>query len=896
MKLNLKRIAFALSFSIVSSLAIGQVENVTGKAVHESLTELTKHKTDKTIPVLTFQKPDLALLLAEDLANDDNGTRYRFGISMDVDITTENSGEWTTNDKGDRVWKLKIHQPDARALSFIFSTFDLKGDSYINVYDESGRKVHTTYTKKDVLESKVQNLSLCEGDLLTIVLVEPMGSPASVLEMEKLFYAYRSYGTMGYVEKINESESCQVNVNCSEGANWKDEKKGVAKIVMVVGNYQYLCTGSLVNNTNQDCKPYFLTAMHCVGSASPSDLNNWRFYFNYEASGCQNPNYDSEVPNQYVTGAQKLAGSDDVNGNTISKSDFFLLRIGTPGNEASIINQLKGFNAYWNGWDANNTASAKGVGIHHPAGDIKKISTYTQALESSSYSGVNQNTHWRVYWTSTASGHGVTEGGSSGSPLFNYNGGNSRIVGTLSGGSSYCSALTSPDSYGKMSYHWVSAGSGTNKQLKPWLDPGSTGVKVLDGSSDPCGSGGGGNPDPGNGACVPNPGACDEYIANVTLNTINNSTGCDGYTDYSSTSTTLVPGNSYQVGVMPGIIGTGVGNYYAGDVIGVWIDWNGDGVFSGGNETIVIEALSQSSPATHSFTVPSGVTPGTYVMRVRIDFDYAGAGNISPCGDSDYGEVEDYRVVIGSGSGGNPIPSQEPYDLEVVLSSPASGSSVAPSASQAISFKVKNNGAGTVPAGDTLWFAYVHRNYITQQETIHSISTGAVNSANGLVINSSLAPGQSINMAQMSGAIGTSPTINTSLFGNGDQVGIWCLGSGNSPNGLTSGDPDDTNNSNNKDYFSINVQGGGTSGLEEVTMGAIGLYPNPATDQVVLDLNSNFKSVEVVVYDLTGKVVAQVTESNVETIALDFSRLATGVYQVAIKTELGKTVKKVIKK
>ena len=156
------------------------------------------------------------------------------------------------------------------------------------------------------------------------------------------------------------------------------------------------------------------------------------------------------------------------------------MQLGTVANQATTITTLKSanFNAYWNGWDANNTATTGGTGIHHPAGDIKKISTFSGNTVSSSW-GSTPNTHWRLIWTANANGHGVTEGGSSGSPIFNNSSG--RIVGTLTGGGSYCNATNQPDFYGKVSYHWISNGTTNNRRLKPFLDPANTGALTQNG-------------------------------------------------------------------------------------------------------------------------------------------------------------------------------------------------------------------------------------------------------------------------------------------------------------------------------------------------------------------------------------------------------------------------------
>ena len=74
----------------------------------------------------------------------------------------------------------------------------------------------------------------------------------------------------------------------------------------------------------------------------------------------------------------------------------------------------------------------------------------------------------------------MTEGGSSGSPLFDSFG---MIVGNLTGGGSSCdsASLDEPDYYGKFSHSWISCGPDSASQLQPWLDPDNTGVEVLDG-------------------------------------------------------------------------------------------------------------------------------------------------------------------------------------------------------------------------------------------------------------------------------------------------------------------------------------------------------------------------------------------------------------------------------
>jgi hypothetical protein len=429
--------------------------------------------------------------MLEDDEREKNGELYRIGRSIPSNINPIFSGEWKINNDGSRTWNLRVKATGAEALSFLFSKFELYGQTTFEIRNTDGYIVHKPMTAEDVMSHKMQNAALCFGDDLVLILNEPANTQASDISIDRVIYNYRSTGNPN-ATKINESDPCEVNINCSPvGDSWQDEKDGVARIYIVEGNSAGWCTGSLINNTAQDCKPYFLTALHCGVNTSANNMNNWRFYFRYESPNCNNPNSAGSLDDHYVTGCLRIADSDDGGGN--SGSDFLLVKLGNNNNETSVVNTLKSssFSGYWNGWKAATSSTQGGAGIHHPAGDIKKISTFNGTTQSTSW-GSAGGSHWQMSWSSNSNGHGVTEGGSSGSPLFNNSG---LIVGTLTGGSSFCNNPTSPDLYGKMSYHWTSNGTANNERLKPWLDPTNSNVTTLIGSYDPC-SGTGPGPTP----------------------------------------------------------------------------------------------------------------------------------------------------------------------------------------------------------------------------------------------------------------------------------------------------------------------------------------------------------------------------------------------------------------
>jgi hypothetical protein len=124
----------------------------------------------------------------------------------------------------------------------------------------------------------------------------------------------------------------------------------------------------------------------------------------------------------------------------------------------------------------------------------------------------------------------------------------------------------------------------------------------------------------------------DIFISRVQINTINQSSGWAGYNDYTALSTDLVRGLSMPITVTIGPLS------YSAEITGVWVDFDHNSVFDESEFT----ALTGSSIATGFISVPPTALPGPTTMRVRTQY----GGTLSPCGESNFGEVEDYTVNI----------------------------------------------------------------------------------------------------------------------------------------------------------------------------------------------------------------------------------------------------------
>ena len=462
----MRNVIIAAGFFFCATLG-ASAQNNTNNLPHS----LTYNQTVSDIPKEILSKPNTASLLAEDLEREKQGVFYRTGVFINPQAEiTESSGLWMNNMDGSVSWFLTFKASDAQALGIYFDNFTIPAQGKLFVYNATKSHIVGPYTAKNSAVNDLFATAPVVGDEITL----EYNGPASTAEefnvsINEIAYMYRDGGfAPRNAGEYGDSDPCEVNVNCSEGASWTAQRRSVVKIIVRDGSSAGLCSGALVNSTNGDCTPYVLTANHCGGGATVSNFKQWVFYFNFETPGCTNPPSADNLDDQTVTGCLKMASAGDV--SDVVASDFLLVHLKD--------RPAASYNAFMAGWSRSVVPATSGVGIHHPAGDVKKISTYNSILLTASWSGSNLAKHWGVQWVATANGHGVTEGGSSGSPLFDQIG---RIVGDLSGGGSFCNNTSGQDLYGKFSYSWDQVGTTSNRRLKDWLDKTNVNSTTLNG-------------------------------------------------------------------------------------------------------------------------------------------------------------------------------------------------------------------------------------------------------------------------------------------------------------------------------------------------------------------------------------------------------------------------------
>lgn len=127
-------------------------------------------------------------------------------------------------------------------------------------------------------------------------------------------------------------------------------------------------------------------------------------------------------------------------------------------------------------------------------------------------------------------------------------------------------------------------------------------------------------------------GGCGQYISNVIVGDISNATDCDQYADYTSMSTSMNMGDSYDITVENG-------NGSVFDKCGVWIDWNQDEEFTADEMVLNVNG---AGPYTGSISPPVDALGGNTRMRIRI----VNFSALDPCGHEQTGEVEDYSINV----------------------------------------------------------------------------------------------------------------------------------------------------------------------------------------------------------------------------------------------------------
>ena len=380
--------------------------------------------------------------------------------------------EWSTLPSGNKRASISITSPHAVGTRLGILVKNLPSGTIFRFYSQDSstaivvpaEEILDRLARNEKSGDKSENAQtywgpFIEGEEVTLEIQLPAGVSEASLEISipKISHIYSDPLSRSQFNKdtsdIGQSDSCELDVNCY--SQWSDQANATAKMITVDSFYSYLCTGTLLNDMAGSLTPYFLSANHCVPNQTRASTLETFWFFRSSTCGGKsvNPNYQV-----LTSGAQLLYQS------STTDTSFMKLLSPPPGG------------AIFSGWTVTPTTTGENViAIHHPSGDLQKISfgsiqghSNCISLDSSgdmyciattpTQSSAN---HLSIGWT-----NGVTEGGSSGSGLFVKRGTNVYLVGQLHGGTSACGVHQSEqvDSYGRFDLAYLAA-------LKQWLNP-----------------------------------------------------------------------------------------------------------------------------------------------------------------------------------------------------------------------------------------------------------------------------------------------------------------------------------------------------------------------------------------------------------------------------------------
>jgi hypothetical protein len=353
--------------------------------------------------ISTYQCPevDLAKLKEEDeIIDAHSSTGYRFGAEQKVDINFFDLAR--TVDQG-HTWQLIITCPSALGVSLQCSALSMSSGDEI--------KVSSLADTRDVqiLQASAHNdhwaTRQFKGEGILIEFHKHAVSSSPSLVISNVIHGYRPLINKWEKTEFGQSSACHVDVNCHDSQRWSNEKRSVA---LIVSGGSAICSGALINNTENDGQPLFLTANHCLGN-----FNSWVFYFGHESEECVDL---AEADQFQISGCHSIAED--------TQADLRLLELHQP------IPRNK--NVYFSGWKVGTHYAKSAIGIHHPLGDFKKICFEDDSIHRVKFGEEDLADEGEFWHVPAFDRQTMVEIVSSGSPLFE----NGKIIGVMSHSSS----------------------------------------------------------------------------------------------------------------------------------------------------------------------------------------------------------------------------------------------------------------------------------------------------------------------------------------------------------------------------------------------------------------------------------------------------------------------------
>jgi hypothetical protein len=457
-----------------AQMEIGSLVNSNTPDTSLQIRSLSQSASDR-VPPHVIALPELVAAKAASQSQAGPGQPVQIGVVRAVSQAADAKAtagllSWSTSANGSRRAAISVQSPGAAGLRLGLLVEQLPPGAVLRVY-APGTAQATEVTAAEVLRAIQLNLDAgasgteahtywlptVDGAEAALEIELPAGTDPASLKVSLPQVAHRNVSDGMLLEKSLAppqnipAASCNVDVMCSAA---KDDlrTRAVAWIAFMTSTGQYWCSGTLLNNTKQDYKPYFLTASHCI--SKQSEAGELEIMWNDRSASCNSSQADSTRVKQSGS-AQLLYSSNRTD------TSLMLLNFKPP---AGVV---------LSGWNATPPAGvgANVFSLHFPWVNLEK---YSSGVVSGFYSScpteydcgtpvseASNNLFYAVRWS-----QGITENGSSGGALFSSSKG--QLIGQLFGGYSSCTNPSGPDIFGRFDLPFKDG-------MWKWLSPSPTG-------------------------------------------------------------------------------------------------------------------------------------------------------------------------------------------------------------------------------------------------------------------------------------------------------------------------------------------------------------------------------------------------------------------------------------
>lgn len=481
-----KRIAIAVSTVVLTACGGGaswndpiaaatRVESTTRVAQSGDGVTAVKLRLSEVSPkpqVIKLDAVSAARNLAEVAVIPQAGRPTKIGFSRELVLTASTDKtaavwHWTSTPKGGHIAAISVVSTGATGVRLGLLVKRMPWDAVVRVYAQNAPSA-VEISGSEIMASIHRNMDAdglsdaartywtpgVEGDESTVEIELPPGFSPDALELAIPRLSNIVISPLkdlnAETAKIGQAAYCEIDINCASGNSALGN--GTAKMSYVASDgTSYVCSGSLLNDRVQSGTPYFLSANHCI--SLQSEASSLITYWFYRSTSCNSGTLSS-------SSKTLLGGATLLYASSVTDTSFMRLNNTPPAG------------AVYQGWDASvPTLSTSLVSVHHPKGDLQKISF--GSLRAFKDCNLSDSLSESFYCTSSTAAkgnfidmllnQGMNEAGSSGSGIYKSVSGSNYLIGQLTGGSASCANPTGSSTYGRFDIAYTAA-------LNKWLD------------------------------------------------------------------------------------------------------------------------------------------------------------------------------------------------------------------------------------------------------------------------------------------------------------------------------------------------------------------------------------------------------------------------------------------